>query len=60
MTRIAPGRYLDGLCVVERTDDGWRWYFTGDLSVGGEWRRTKREAVLDLRAWEQQVKQGLA
>ena len=52
LKRIAPGRYLRGFCVVEHTPDGWRWYYTQDASVGGEWRATKREAVLDLEDFE--------
>lgn len=34
--------------VVKKTPDGWRWYDSDDLSIGGEWRSTKREAQLDL------------
>lgn len=32
---------------VEHQISGWRWY-SADRAHGGEWRRTKREATLDL------------
>jgi hypothetical protein len=34
--------------VIKKTPDGWRWYDSQDLSIGGEWRSTKRDAQLDL------------
>jgi hypothetical protein len=49
--RYSAGRYGNGTVTVERTPSGWRWQSCQDLSVGGEWRATKREALLDLDAY---------
>lgn len=49
LQQLRPGRYdLDGAYAIERHLDGWRWFKYADPSIGGEWRRSKREAVLDL------------
>jgi hypothetical protein len=56
LIRLNAGRYelLNGLFSAERLfavehhADGWRWFRQNNPSVGGEWRSTKREAVLDL------------
>ncbi len=48
---VNDGRYLvNDDYMVERTSDGWRWH-DGHRGHGGEWRRTKREAMADLRAY---------
>lgn len=55
MAQIAPGYYdLDGLYVLVRTTTGWRWHRIENASVGGEWRRTRDEAVRDLAAYLQE------
>jgi hypothetical protein len=48
---MGPGHYRFGQYVVERHASGWRWVNTRNLASGGEWRRTRREAVLDLMAY---------
>lgn len=40
-----------GRWFVRKTADGWRWFDGFDKSVGGEWRRTAREAFRDLADW---------
>jgi len=51
LTRLGPGRYHFAGHLVERHASGWRWTKYGDPSSGGEWRRTRREATLDLMAF---------
>jgi len=51
LTRLSEGRYHVAGCLVERTPDGWRWSRYGAAGTGGEWRATRREAVLDLQAY---------
>jgi len=49
--KLSAGTYHADGCLVERHTSGWRWSLYGDASVGGEWRSTRREAVLDLEAY---------
>lgn len=51
LTRVGPGGYTFSHYAVTRNDAGWRWYDRDNLSTGGEWRSTLREAALDLDAY---------
>lgn len=53
LKKLAAGSYLlpGTWYQVERFPSGWRWLDRDNLHVGGEWRATKREAVLDLEAY---------
>jgi hypothetical protein len=44
---MVNGRYLVG----RFTGGDWRWSDINNIGVGGEWRSTKREVMLDLREW---------
>jgi hypothetical protein len=47
--RVNSGEYIvNDRYWVTQTADGWRWHDGQAPSVGGEWRRSKREALLDL------------
>lgn len=55
LRRRGPGYYVVTrgplLYVIQRVIGyGWRWRMAMDAGRGGEWRTTKREAVLDLTA----------
>lgn len=47
--KIGPGYYqVANDYIVHKTPSGWRWHDKNDLSVGGEWRSTRLQALLDL------------
>jgi hypothetical protein len=46
--KIGAGFYRLGAYIIAKTPDGWRWYLETDASVGGGWRRTKKDALYDL------------
>ena len=39
---------LDGLYVIIKVKDSWRWHRVENASIGGEWRRRLRDALDDL------------